>query len=415
MAAARVAAAYPLLLGLGALDATGYSVIVPVGPAIADATGAGPATIGLLVASFPAGMVAGFAVAGWVVRRFGPRWLLIASLGLVAVGALCFVVSNSLGVYFAARTIMGIGSGGIWIGVTFDTLGRWPGQEYMCMSRVFAAYSAGGLIGPALGTFGGIHGPFLAYLALVLLAIPLVLLVTPAARRDFTGDRAMLRTAGFVLASAAIFFASLALGVLEGVLPLHFADRLAQAQIGALYVGASVVVAAGATASGGRRPRPLVIAAGVLSVVGIALGGLAAEVPLWVLALLLAALGIGMGNTGSLGLLVEAVPVERIVTAMVVWSQVGIIGYLLGPLAGGIVAEQAGYAYVWLVPLAAAFLVLALTRREMRAHERHPADAACCHFDCHLALTRRGQHTPRNEKSPAVAGLPGDAPVRIRT
>ena len=254
MAAARVAAAYPLLLGLGALDATGYSVIVPVGPAIADATGAGPATIGLLVASFPAGMVAGFAVAGWVVRRFGPRWLLIASLGLVAVGALCFVVSNSLGVYFAARTIMGIGSGGIWIGVTFDTLGRWPGQEYMCMSRVFAAYSAGGLIGPALGTFGGIHGPFLAYLALVLLAIPLVLLVTPAARRDFTGDRAMLRTAGFVLAAAAIFFASLALGVLEGVLPLHFADRLAQAQIGALYVGASVVVAAGATASGGRRP-----------------------------------------------------------------------------------------------------------------------------------------------------------------
>ena len=30
-------AAYPLLLGLGALDATGYSVIVPVAPAIADA------------------------------------------------------------------------------------------------------------------------------------------------------------------------------------------------------------------------------------------------------------------------------------------------------------------------------------------------------------------------------------------
>ena len=46
---------------------------------------------------------------------------------------------------------MGVGSGGIWIGVTFDTLERWPGQEYLCMSRVFAAYSVGGLIGPALG------------------------------------------------------------------------------------------------------------------------------------------------------------------------------------------------------------------------------------------------------------------------
>ena len=67
--------------------------------------------------------------------------------------------------------------------------------------------------------------------------------------------------------------------------------------------------------------------------------GAATQVPLWVLALALAAPGIGLGNTGSLGLLVEAVPVDRIVTAMVVWSQIGIIGYMLGPLAGGIVAE----------------------------------------------------------------------------
>ena len=365
MTAARTAAAYPLLLALGALDATGYSVIVPVAPAIADATGAGPATIGLLVASFPAGMVAGFAVAGWAVRRFGPRWLLIASLGLVAVGALGFVAGESLGVYFAARTLMGLGSGGIWIGVTFDTLERWPGQEYVCMSRVFAAYSAGGLIGPALGAFGGIHGPFFAYLALLLLAVPLVLFVKPAVHRDFTGDGTVLRTRAFWIASGAILFASLALGVLEGVLPLHLAERVTQAQIGALYVGASLVVAISATASGGRPPRPLVIAAVVLSVAGIALAGIATDVPLWVLALLLAALGIGFGNTGSLGLLVEAVPVERIVTAMVVWSQIGIIGYLLGPLTGGIVAEGTGYGYVWLVPAAAALLVLGLTRTQV--------------------------------------------------
>ena len=366
MAAARTAAAYPLLLALGALDATGYSVIVPVAPAIADATGAGPATIGLLVASFPLGMVAGFAGAGWAVRTLGPRWLLIGSLGLVAVGALGFVVGDSLGAYFAARTLMGLGSGGIWIGVTFDTLERWPGQEYVCMSRVFAAYSAGGLVGPALGAFGGIHEPFLAYLAMLLLAVPLVLFVTPAAHRDLADDRGVLRTRGFWIASGAILFASLALGVLEGVLPLHLAERVTQAQIGGLYVGASLVVAISATASGGRPARPLVTAAVVLSVVGIAIAGIATGAPLWVLALLLAALGIGLGNTGSLGLLVEAVPVDRIVTAMVVWSQIGIVGYLLGPLAGGVVAEGSGYEYVWLVPAAAGVLVLTLGRGRAR-------------------------------------------------
>ncbi len=352
-----------MLLALGALDAAGYSVIVPVAPAIADVTGAGPATIGLLVASFPAGMVAGFALAGWAVRRRGSRALLIGSLALVALGALGFVLGDTLGVYFVARTLMGLGSGGIWIGVTFDTLERWPGQEYLCMSRVYAAYAAGGLIGPALGAFGGIHGPFLAYLVLLLLAVPLVLLVgEPPTRRAFAGDRAALRSRPFLIASAAILFAVLTLGVLEGVLPLHFAERLTQAQIGALYVGASVVVATSATASGGRRPRPLVFAAVLFSVAGISLAGMVANVPLWLLAVLLASVGIGLANTGSLGLLVEAVPVERIVTAMVVWSQIGIIGYLLGPLAGGLVAAGPGYAFIGLVPAAAGVLVVALLR-----------------------------------------------------
>ena len=354
-------AAYPLLLALGALDATGYSVIVPVAPAIAESTGVGPATIGLLVASFPAGMVAGFALAGSLVRSVGARALLAGSLALVALGALGFVLGDSLAVYFPARLLMGIGSGGIWIGVTFDTLERWPGQEYLCMSRVFAAYSVGGLIGPALGVFGGIHGPFLAYLGLLVLAVPLVLFVAqPATRRDFAADRSALRTRGFWVASAAILFAVLALGVLEGVLPLHFAERLSQAQIGALYVGASIIVAVSGAGSGGMRPRPLVFAAVPLAVAGISLAGMAASVPLWIVALLLAGVGIGLANTGSLGMLVEAVPVERIVTAMVVWSQIGIIGYLLGPLAGGLLAEGPGYAFVGLAPAAAGLVVVVL-------------------------------------------------------
>ena len=115
-----------------------------------------------------------------------------------------------------------------------------------------------------------------------------------------------------------------------------------------------------ATASGGARPAPLVFAAVVLVVAGISLAGMITNVPLWLLSILLAAIGIGLANTGSLGLLVEAVPVERIVTAMVIWSQIGIIGYLLGPLAGGLVADGPGYALVGLVPAAAGLVLLTL-------------------------------------------------------
>jgi MFS family permease len=353
--------AYPLLLALGVLDAAGYSVIVPVAPAIAEATGTGPATIGLLVASFPAGMVAGFWLAGRAVQRRGIRAVLVVSLLLVALGSLGFVLGDSLAVYFAARFVMGVGSGGLWIGVTFDTLERWPGQEYLCMSRIFAAYSIGGLVGPALGAIGGVSAPFGVYLALVLAAIPPVLLVAePAERRAFESDRAVLRARAFWLAAAAILFAVLALGMLEGVLPLHFAERLTQAEIGAVYVGLSLVVAMSAAAAGSRRPRAMVFAAVFLAVIGISLAGALTDVPLWLLALLLAAVGIGIGNTGSLGILIESVRVERIVTAMVVWSQVGILGYLIGPVLGGAVAEGLGFPAVGLVPAAAGLFVLAL-------------------------------------------------------
>ena len=121
------------------------------------------------------------------------------------------------------------------------------------MSRVFAAYSAGGLIGPALGAFGGVHGPFLAYLVLLVAAMPLVLFVgAPATRRDLPPTGRALRTRGFWVASAAIMFAVLALACSRACCPLHFAERLSQAQIGALYVGASLVVAVSAGASGGH-------------------------------------------------------------------------------------------------------------------------------------------------------------------
>jgi hypothetical protein len=293
-----------LLLTLGALDATGYSVIVPVAPAIADATGAGPATIGLLVACFPAGMVIGFAAAGWAVERHGARAVLATSLVLVALGALGFILGSALAVYFPSRLLMGLGSGGIWIGVTFDTLERWPGQEYLCMSRIFAAYSVGGLIGPALGLFGGIHGPFIAYLGLLLAAVPLVLFLgDPATKRTFSAERAALRTRGFWLASAGILFAVLALGVLEGVLPLHFAERLTQPEIAALYIGASVIVAVSAAAAGALRPRPLVIVGVLLAIAGISLAAATAAIPLWLLALLLAGAGIGGAAADGLGFL----------------------------------------------------------------------------------------------------------------
>ena len=47
---------------------------------------------------------------------------------------------------------------------------------------------------------------------------------------------------------------------------------------------------------------------------------------------------------------------------MVVWSQIGILGYLLGPLTGGIVADSLGDAFIGAVPAAAGGVVVFLLR-----------------------------------------------------
>jgi DHA2 family methylenomycin A resistance protein-like MFS transporter len=105
---------------------------------------------------------------------------------------------------------------------------------------------------------------------------------------------------------------------------------------------------------------------GVLVTAGVALVGVAGTVPLFVAGLAMAGVGVGLAETGATGVLLETVAAERIVTAMVLWSQLAIVGYLAGPVAGGAVAQAFGFGAVGLVPLAVAAALLAAFRLAAR-------------------------------------------------
>lgn len=359
---------YPLILALSALDAAAYSVVAPVLPAIARESGAGPALIGALSATFPIGILVGFPLAGrWIQRRNAESLLPISAL-VVAAGASPFVFTDVLPAYFLGRLVMGLGSGGLWMGVTYTTLERWPGMEYLCMSRVFAAYSAGALLGPALGALGGVRTPFAAYAGLALLgAVVAPAMGGPAVRRSFHADRSALRAPGFALASVGIAFAVLALGVVDGVLPLHLGTELTQRGIAILFVGVAIIHAGGATLAGHLGPGRALVGGAAFVVAGVATAGAVDDPWIWFAALGVAGIGVGFGETGSVGLLLRAVPLDRSVTAMVVWSQIGILGYVAGPLAGGAAAEILGFSWVGLVPLLGAALLVAVSRSSTRS------------------------------------------------
>lgn len=352
-AAGRVRLTYPVLLALGAVDAAGYGVIGPVLPTLADRGDAGPAVMGALASTFPVAMVLGFVAAGRMVRTGRTHTTLLAGLGVSAAGALLFAMTSSLPVLFAARALMGMGSGGLWIGVTFATLAYWPGQEYLCMSRIYAAYSAGALLGPALGALGGVRAPFLAYAGLLVLLAPLTA-VLPRPVGAFTADRAALRTNRFWVAAVGIMLAILGTGALDGVLPLHFALHLTQTGIAITYLCVGGLVALASAAAGHQPAARMLIVGAVALTAGLTLVGATTTLTTWMIGLALIGLGVGTAQTGATGLLLDAVPTARIVTAMVVWSQLGILGYLAAPAAGGLLAEHLGYAALGLLPAAVA-------------------------------------------------------------
>jgi hypothetical protein len=71
--------------------------------------------------------------------------------------------------------------------------------------------------------------------------------------------------------------------------------------------------------------------------------------------------GLGVGETGALGVLLAAVEPERIVTAMIVWSQMSIVRLPHRTACGRAIAEHVGYAAIAL-PLFAAAIVASLLR-----------------------------------------------------
>jgi MFS family permease len=226
------------------------------------------------------------------------------------------------------------------------------------MTGIFAAYAVGSVFGPAIAAVEGVRGPFALHALLTLVAFaPLVALRKQSEPARFRADRSALRTRAFAVSAVGIVLISLAVGTVDGPLPLHLAERLGQTEIAALYVLTAIVVAAGAAAAGRISPRAALGVGAVLMPGGIALIGATGTVVPWVAGMVVAGAGFGIGEAGALGFLLAGVARERIVTAWVIWSQLWAIGYLVGPAVAGLIAEAVGFALIGLVPLAGSVAV----------------------------------------------------------
>src|SRR5689334_7681003 len=91
-----------------ALDLVGFGIVLPILPLYAERFSAGPAVVGLLVATFSLAQFAFAPLWGRVSDRIGRKPVLVVSLVGTALGSLLTGVAGSLWLLFLARALDGV-------------------------------------------------------------------------------------------------------------------------------------------------------------------------------------------------------------------------------------------------------------------------------------------------------------------
>ena len=130
-----------------------YSVLTPVLPHYAHQFAASKPAIGVLAASYPAGMLPGSLLGGWIATRAGVRRTTVVGLLLFTGSIVAFGFGSDLVALDALRFLQGIACGCIWGGGLAWVIAISPRERRgEMLGSVLASAIFGTLIGPLLGT-----------------------------------------------------------------------------------------------------------------------------------------------------------------------------------------------------------------------------------------------------------------------
>ncbi len=130
-----------------------YSVLTPVLPHYEHAFGASKPAIGVLAAAYPAGMIPGALLGGWIATRAGVRRTTALGLLLFTGAIVAFGFGSDIVTLDGLRFVQGIACGCIWGGGLAWVIAISPPERRGAMlGSVFASAIFGTLVGPVLGT-----------------------------------------------------------------------------------------------------------------------------------------------------------------------------------------------------------------------------------------------------------------------
>jgi MFS family permease len=142
-----------LVRALLLFEASLYSAVTPVLPHYAHVLGASKPAVGLLTASYPAGLIPGSFLGGWLAVRSGVRRTTLVGLLVFAVSAVAFGFGSDIVALDALRFVQGVASGCIWGGGLTWVICVAPRERRgEVFGSTIGAAILGTLLGPVLGT-----------------------------------------------------------------------------------------------------------------------------------------------------------------------------------------------------------------------------------------------------------------------
>jgi len=383
-----------------AIMALGLGIIAPALPLFGRTFGVGAALVGSLVSVYALGRLILDVPAGYLVDRVGRRPVLLTSAIVVAVAATLAGSAGSFAQLVVWRFLQGIGSGLFTTAamVAMADLGG-PIHRGRALSVFSGAFLIGASLGPSVGGIVASHwgprAPFMVYGGLAALCLVWVYLQVPetspaAPRRPSDVPEAAPRPFPYVdlaligLVTFAVFFTRA--GGRATILPLFAYNQLGASatQVGMLLSSLAImnmIVLYPTGALSDRFGRKLAIVPSVLlmALAFIQMSRASSFSGLLAGAVLLG-IGSGVGGPAPAAYMADLGPPARMGAAMGLYRAIGDLGFFVGPIAMGWVADTFSYSSA-LAGIAgllvAAVLPFALFAREHRETpaipERQPA------------------------------------------
>jgi MFS family permease len=358
------------------VDALLFTALTPLVPAYADEFGLSKAGAGLLVGAFGAGALFGGVPGGLAAARFGPKQAVIGGLVLISLASFAFAAADSALALGVARFVQGFASTTTWAGaLAWISVSAPRERRGEILGTAFGAAVFGAVLGSVFGGVADAVGVGISFAVVGVVTLGFAGLATlgdsvRTERATLAGLTRAFRDRRFLGGLWLNTLPAMLFGLLTVLAPLALSDdgwsTLAIASV-FFVAGLAEVVINPALGRYTDRVGRLIPIRGALAASAVVALALAAGSHAIAIAVLVGAAAISFGGLYTPGMSLTSHRAESSGLAQGlafgVMNTAWALGALVGPTAGGALAESSGDAVPYVVAACLCALTLAATYR----------------------------------------------------